>query len=54
MKNYQVVITRHVVYEIQAESEHEAEELAFSRERLDDYSEPLIAEVLEVDELPCS
>ena len=54
MKTYQVVIQRHVIYEIQAESEHEAEELAFCRERLDDYSEPLLAEVLDVEALPCS
>lgn len=54
MKNYQIVITKHVVYEIEAENEAEAQEIAFSRLEPDDFSEPLIAEVLEVDALPCT
>ena len=54
MKNYQVVITKHVVYEIEAENEAEAQEMVWDRVFELDFSEPLIAEVLEVDALPCS
>lgn len=52
MNNYQVVITKHIVYEIKANDENEAEELAWNRLNEDDFSESLIAEILKVDELP--
>lgn len=52
MKNYQVVITKHIVYEIEAENESEAQEMVWQKFDPDHFSEPLIAEVLEVDQLP--
>ena len=52
MKTYQIVITKHAVYEIQALDESEAQEMIWDRVFELDFSEPLIAEVLEVDQLP--
>lgn len=52
MKTYQIVITKHAVYEIQADNESEAQETVWGRVFELDFSEPLIAEVLEVDQLP--
>ncbi len=52
MKTYQVIVSKHAVYEIQADNESEAQEMAWGRFDPSDYSEDLIAEVLEVDQLP--
>ena len=52
MKTYQVIVSKHAVYEIQAANESEAQEMVWGRFDPSDYSEDLIAEVLEVDQLP--
>ncbi len=52
MKTYQVIVSKHAVYEIQADNESEAQEMACGRFDPSDYSDDLIAEVLEVDQLP--
>ena len=52
MKTYQVIVSKHAVYEIQAADESEAQDIAWGKVFELDFSEPLIAEVLEVDQLP--
>lgn len=52
MKTFQVIVSKHAVYEIQAANESEAQEMVWGRFDPSDYSEDLIAEVLEVDQLP--
>jgi hypothetical protein len=48
-KQYQVVIQRHAIYTVEAESREEAEDLAWDMFSGDDLCEPLIAHVAEVD-----
>lgn len=52
MKTYQIIISKHAVYEIQADNDSEAQDIAWGRFDPSDYSDDLIAEVLEVDQLP--
>ena len=52
MKTFQVVISKHAIYDIQAADESEAQDIAWGRFDPSDYSDDLIAEVLEVDQLP--
>ena len=51
MKTYQVVITKHVIYEVSAEDEIAAEDQAWSLYDAGDFSEPLIDEILEVEDM---
>lgn len=49
MKKYQVVIQRHFVYEVDAEDEKDAEDVAWNIYKSDDLCDPIVAEVLEID-----
>lgn len=49
MKTYQVVIERHAIYEVQADSWEDAEDMAWSRFEPDDLSEPLTDEILIIE-----
>lgn len=51
MKTYQVVITKHAIYEVSAENEESAEELAWFQYDAGHFSEPLCAEILEIEEI---
>ena len=50
MKTYQVVLEKHCVYEIQANSYEDAEELAYKRFEPDHLSELVTAEILIIEE----
>lgn len=52
MKTYQVVISKHAIYEIQAADESQAQDISWNKFDPSDYSDDFIAEVLEVDQLP--
>ena len=49
MKTYQVVIERHAIYEVQADSYESAEEMAWNQFEPDHLSEPLTEEILIID-----
>lgn len=48
MKTYEVIIQRHVVYMVNAENEIDAQDAAWDIYSSDDLSDPLIAEVSEM------
>ena len=50
MKTYQVVIERHAIYEVQANSFEDAEELAWQKFEPDHLSEPLTDEILIIED----
>jgi hypothetical protein len=50
MKTYQIVIEKHAIYEIKADSEKDAEEMAWERFNPDHFSEPLTAEIVLIEE----
>jgi len=50
MKKYQVVIQRHFVYEVDAEDEKDAEDVAWNIYKSDDLCDPIVAEVLEIED----
>jgi len=45
MKTYQVVIERHAIYEVQADSYKDAEDMAWNQFEPDDLSEPLTEDI---------
>jgi hypothetical protein len=49
VKQYQVVIQRHAVYTVEAESREDAEDIAWDMFSGDDLCEPLVAHVGEVN-----
>ena len=49
LRQYQVVIQRHAVYTVKAQSQEEAEDLAWDMFSGDDLCEPLVADISEVD-----
>ena len=50
MKKYQVVIQQHCVYEVEADSYEDAEDMAWDRFEPDHMSEPLTADILIIEE----
>ena len=50
MSKYQIVICTHAIYEVEAENEQEAEDLAWDLYDCGDLSEPHIAEILKLEE----
>lgn len=50
MKTYQIVIEQHAVYEVQADSYEDAEDMAWNRFCPDHLTEPLTAEILVIEE----
>ena len=51
MKRYQVVIERCAIYEIEAEDEKDAEDIAWGMYEECDLNDPFLAEVLEVEQI---
>ena len=49
MRKYQVVIEKCIVYEVEAQDEADAEDVAWSIYSRDDFNEPFVAEVREVE-----
>jgi hypothetical protein len=49
VQQYQVVIQRHAVYTVEAQSREEAEDIAWDMFSGDDLCEPLVADISEVD-----
>ncbi len=50
MPKYQVVIEKCIVYEVDAEDQADAEDGAWSLYSRDDFNEPFVAEVLEIEQ----